>query len=154
MKNIFYISILICLLFFGCEKEEPMDKQVRLDFQFGSTVWTTTNGEDGVILPDHISLLRFNMYNYQNVDSAIFAAEINSSQSNNNCIVELYDVTDSTEIQGSQLHSSSTSFKYVFSNDIKDNFPTKEITLGLKLKSQNNGISVEIVRAHIFIYKK
>lgn len=163
MKTKLFILILFAVLLSSCEKDCPCDlmeeattdKQVRLDFQFGSTVWNSTVSTPGEVLPEQFSLLRFNLYNYENIDSVIFAAKIWSSQKNNDCMVDLYDLTNNEVIPNSQIKTSSNDFlgSYVFTQDIKDNFPDKEIELGLRIASQNEGITVSIYRAHIFIYK-
>jgi len=151
---------IILVITISCEKEEPAvvyvtDKQVRFDFQFGSTVWNTANSTTGMILPSNFTVLRFELDNYENIDSVIFTSLIWSSQSENNCYAELYNVTDDEVIFGSQVESSTTDDQgeYVFSKDIKESFPNKEITLGIKLRTENEGVPVYIYRACIFIYK-
>jgi hypothetical protein len=154
------LLVIIMLIAISCEKEEPSadvvsDKQVRFDFQFRSSVWNTDNSTTGVILPNNIMLLRFNLANYENIDSVIFTALIWSSQIDNNCYAALYNVTDDQVISGSQIESTMTDAQgeYVFSKDLKEVFPNKEITLGIKLKSQYEGVNVFIYPANIFIYK-
>jgi len=163
MINKLFVLIIFEVLLLSCEKDCPCvlkeesitDRQVRLDFQFGSTVWNTKISTPGEILPEQYSLLRFNLYNYQIIDSVIFVAKIWSSQKDNECIVDLYNLTDNQVIPRSQIKTSSTDFQglYIYSQDIKDNFPDKEIELGLRIKSQTEGVYVSIYRAHIFIYK-
>ncbi|HMG90769.1 MAG TPA: hypothetical protein VK589_11945 [Chryseolinea sp.] len=144
-----------------CHGGPSFDKQTRLDFLFGSSVFNSSNSNTGTVLPERVQILRFNKGFYSAIDSVIFVANIWTSDANTNCLVELYNVTDNIPISGSLLSTNSTVDYYaenlgvyVFSDDIKNGLPNKEITLGLRLRSETEGVTVSIQRAHLFIYKK
>jgi hypothetical protein len=77
MINKLLVSIIFGVFLLSCEKDCPCDtidevitdRQIRFDFQFGSTVWNSTTSAPGEILPEQYSLLRFNLFNYENVYS-------------------------------------------------------------------------------------
>jgi hypothetical protein len=73
-----------------------------------------------------------------------------------NRVCKLFNVTDNVPISGSLLETNSTNdiTSYIFSTDIKSNFPSKEITLGLRIRSETEGNMVSVFRANLFIYKK
>jgi hypothetical protein len=139
----------------GADGTGAPDKQVRLDFGFGSTILNTTSVVPS-ISPQETNILRFNRDNYQGVDSIIFASKMWSRVANNKCYVELFNVTDNAPIAGTLLETSSTNDldNYLFSMDVKSNFPSKEITLGLRIRSEKEGDMVSVFRANLFIYKK
>ena len=128
------------------------DKQVRIDFQFASILFTDSSNP-GLITTIDQGIVRFNKGYYLNVDSIILVSDMWSNVSNNKCYVELYNITDNVTVSGSLIETSSTLPTYISSNDFKNNLPTKEITLGLRIRSESEGKTVGVFKASIIIYK-
>jgi hypothetical protein len=154
------INLFVCtlILFTACKKETvaPIDKQVRIeltpsmDFGASDTTWS-------IPFYETYQFVKFNKHNYiyDRVKSIIFAPSMHTSDKNVSCIIELYNVTDSVPIAGSQLVSNDVSWHFYESQDIKDALPDKEITLSIRIRSQKKGTSVSTgVRNLLFINRE
>ncbi len=144
--------------FTACKKEtvSPIDKQVRLEL---SAVFDVGTSDTAWTIPyyETYQLVKFNKHNYiyDRVKSIIFTPSMHTSDQNVSCIVELYNVTDSVPIAGSQVVSNDLSWHFYESQNIKDALPDKEITLSIRIKSQRNGTFVSTgVRNLLFINRE
>jgi len=173
-----YLVIVSFLILFGCKGEEgpvgpqgsqgeqgipgldgTSDKQIRINFDpsiftmTADTIWNYPNSST--------YLIKFNINNYTNVDSIIFAANMGSFNTNTNCIVELFNITDNVEIQGSTLITNSdTKFPGLIyggiwcqTQNILDKFPNKDIDLSIRIKSSRNGTDVNVNRGILLVYR-
>ena len=98
--------------------------------------------------------MKFNVYNYTDVDSVVLYALVRSENSSTNCIVDLYNWTDDEIIPGSELMNSSTSWSWIHSGNLFEEFPDKEISLALRIRSETNGVLVECGGAVLFLYRR
>lgn len=73
---------------------------------------------------------------------ATFAATIRTSEINNRVYVQLYNITDSVEIAGSELYADTQYFKWVESVDILKNLPDKPVLLAVRIRSEKDGFWV------------
>jgi hypothetical protein len=103
------------------------------------------------------NLIKFNKADYA-TDSIIFTTDPYTGGSGNHSIVELYNITDNLAIAGGSL---STVFPYnnrtsLFSANIFNNLPNKEITIGVRTKSSVDGQFASNTGTGLFllIYKK
>lgn len=100
-----------------------------------------------------LSKLNFHIEQYNNIDSIIFKASVRSERENVRCIVELYNLTDEVVIPGSVLFSRIRyQLHSVRSNDLKYDFPNKEIELGVRIRSEQSGNYVEARHFSLLIY--
>lgn len=125
------------------------DKQARFDFRSVGTA-----GQTWITYGD-LNHYKFNIDYYTRVDSVFLSVWAHVPKEGNKGTIELYNITDSVPIPGSLIEVTTNSAATLYqSSDIKNNFPHKEITLGLRLKSEMNGEPVEFSRSTLFIYKK
>ncbi|WP_162056254.1 hypothetical protein [Pontibacter pamirensis] len=144
MKKIVSLSIImsLSLVFLSCKKEEVipvLDKEVRLVFFSGH--WST-NQTDFELLPDFTHLIKFDKTNYSNLSSITIYASIATGSLDNTVEMELFNVTDSVSVNNTSLQASTTvttviNYKLVFSDNILNELPEKEIDLAIRLKSKN-----------------
>ena len=119
------------------------DKQLRLYF---NGYWIT-NGSAWELLPSYTHLLKFNKLNYVDVDSIIFVATLREQDGNpnNTCQVKLFNVTDNADIVNTQLEATGTELVWRESGNIFSVLPSKEITLGIMIKSSDGSSYVEVL---------
>ncbi|OQP65882.1 hypothetical protein A3860_14920 [Niastella vici] len=158
--NLKHAILFACTLisFTACKKETVtlIDKQVRLEL---SAVFDVGTSDTTWYMPyyETYQLVKFNKHNYiyDRVKSIIFSPSMHTSDQNVSCIVDLYNVTDSVPIAGSQVVSNDISWHFYESQDIKDALPDKEITLSIRVRSQKMGTFVSTgVRNFIFINRE
>jgi hypothetical protein len=96
----------------------------------------------------------FNKNDYGNIDSIVFVPSLHSDNSNNKCIVELYNITDGISIENSQIESNSIGWDFYYSENIYNYLPSKTIDIGVRIKSENNGqyVSTGII-SYLYIYR-
>jgi len=125
------------------------DKQIRFDLggAFGTSSTTP------FMFDEVWSLIKFNVYNYTDVDSVVLYGILKSNVANTDCIVDLYNWTDNVVIPGSEIRSSITSEVWVSSSNIFNELPNKEISLALRIRSENEGKSVLIGQALLFLFR-
>lgn len=100
------------------------------------------------------SILDFHKDDYVGVDSIVFVPSLSTGDSNNKAIVELYNKTDDEPIENSHIESNSTGYNYHYSKDIYDDLPSKRIELGIRIKSETDGVAVATgLVSYLFIYK-
>jgi hypothetical protein len=103
------------------------------------------------------ALIKFNKSDFA-TDSIVFVTDPFTGGDGNLSIVELYNVTDGVPIAGSLLSTNvpSSNRVFLFSENIFDNLPNKEITIGVKSKSSVDGqyASNSLIGLYLFIYKK
>lgn len=158
--NLKHAILVVCTLISltACKKETVtlLDKQVRLEL---SAVFDVGTSDTTWYMPNYetYQLVKFNKNNYiyDRVKSIIFTPSMHTSDPNVSCIVDLYNVTDSVPIAGSQVVSNDQSWHFYESKDIKDALPDKEITLSIRVRSQRMGTFVSTgVRNFIFINRE
>lgn len=156
---IFIIFILLSAL--SCEgpqgiqgppgEDGDYDKLITLMFPItggGATVDTA-----GEILSSGSHILHFNKNNYVNVDSIVFTALIRSYVGGNYCIAELYNVTDSTVIDNSNVTTNSTIDEWIETENIINDLPDHDITLSVRVRTENQGSMVSINRACLYLFR-
>lgn len=128
------------------------DKQIRFGINpaYGVGISDTT----GYMAPPSLGIIEFDVDNYPGVDSAVFMSYLTSGNSSVDCILELYDATDSAVMKGGTIKSNSTQGSWVQSSNIYSDFPHKEITLTAYIKSGKNGVLVNANPIYLFLYRK
>lgn len=93
-------------------------------------------------------IANFDKSNWTKAHSITYNAYIYTEDYDNTCYVELYNITDNEVIQGTTLSTNATTYPGVLvsSGNIIDNLPDKEITLGLRVRTENEGTYVWIGR--------
>lgn len=152
MKSNILLLTLFSLLLMNCEKSDVTEiKQLKIDL-FSGGGSPSTLSSDGIIFESQIKYKDFNIGNYKNCSKIIFIASIKSSEANNDCYLELYNLTDDIEISNSLVSTNTTELEWVESDNLIGSFPNKNIDLSLKLKTQNDGIGVSLRSASIYVY--
>jgi hypothetical protein len=167
MKKLFtlFLVILLIITFYSCHcpdeneeapgRESVNDKQIRFRFNF----YTGQNwyGDSSGTVLNYYSIIKFNINNYPNVDSAIFVAKLGIWDSSNFCFADLYNLTDNVKISNSTLKTNSRTSIYVQSMNIVSSFPKKEITLSIYLRSQKPTTiqtPIHIEEGYVFLFRK
>jgi hypothetical protein len=130
------------------------DKQVRFTFN----VAEGSSDSTWQMCPPYTEITRFNISDYDSLDSAVFGAYMGTTSPGAECEVDLFDVTDSTEIAGSTLFTnvSGTQFTWpwVYSNNILSSFPSREITLAVRVRSNQPGTLAQVDNAVLLLYRR
>ncbi len=127
------------------------DKQIRFEYDFQDFLVATNTS--WVMSPNACLLTKFNIENYIGVNRIVFSAAIESANGANNCFVELYDLTNDVPISQSTVQTNSTTVVWVDTINIFSQFPDEEITLGVRIRSEINGIQVRCRRVALFLYR-
>lgn len=127
------------------------DLQIRLPL--GNQIKTSLE-TDTIFTDSAFDLIKFNKNNYALVDSIVFVSQLRSADSTTNCIVELFNVTDNALISNALLSTNSTEFVWLETNNIFDFLPSfGEVTLGVRVRSDNPNVIVEGGQSFLFLYR-
>ncbi|WP_161888040.1 hypothetical protein [Pontibacter russatus] len=151
------ILIGLILLFSACKKEDvipPLDKEVRLVFPFD---YWSTNKTDFDLLPEPTHLIKFKKTNFSDLSSITLYASIATESLDNTVEVELFNVTDNVSVDNTSLQASTKittmiNYKLVFTDNILNKLPEKEIDLAIRLKSYN-GKYVYVTSAFLLLQR-
>jgi hypothetical protein len=163
MKRIFDISpIFFIVLIFNCAQGPSgpagpaglTDKQIRLEFAFGSLLTIGTTDTVPLMIAGGRELIKFDKNNYEGVDSIILVARVQIDSQNHYCNVDLYDLTDSMPIQNSLIQSNNTASTIAESKNIYRTLPDKEISLCTRIWSSKVNANARITQAWLFLYRK
>jgi len=101
-------------------------------------------------------IINFDKRNWANASSIFYVAWIYSESSSNSCFVELYNETDGEVIPNSILTNNSTQYPglLMISENIISNIPDKEIDISIRLRSQNEGVTVYMGRKAELIIRR
>lgn len=128
------------------------DKLIRLvvgrhDVGTASTTWVVSQYPT-FNFPD------FCKEDYNNVDSIIFVPSMHTKNPNTKCIVELFNFTDGVSIENSTVESNKPGYNFHYSKDIYEFLPAKRIDIGVRVRSEHNGVSVTTgIVSYLYIYK-
>ena len=136
-------------------KDGTMEKQIRIPFWTGGTC-IMLDGNNKEYINISISIIKFNINNYIDVDSVIFVADINAFVYDNYFPADLFNLTDSIAIMNSSIKTKSSSREIVETGNIFNSLPKKEIDIGIRLRTLNieNKNWVVIWRAWLILYRK
>ena len=165
MQRILLLSMSLMLVVAGCKKTvvNPTtttvvnndttilqgDRQIRFSLA-GDIVYDTMYR----LTDDQSNIHKFNIDYYAAVDS-VFYSFYSSGNDGNSGTVELYNFTDSIPIKGSLINVvSNGAIVYFQSGNLKDAFPHKEITLGLRLKESVQGSVFNAVNVILYLYRE
>lgn len=101
-------------------------------------------------------LLKFDKRMWLGAQSITYYVHAWSSQPDTKCIVELYNATDKEVIAGSEMSTNAKGYsgKLLISDNIINNIPNKEIDLFLRIKSEQDGVSVYLTIKSELIIKR
>lgn len=149
--------LLLFVFLFACEKEMEIEvpqneiKQLKIDFP---SLTMSSSTESGTIL-DEMIYFNFNIGNYVNCDSIIFAGLINVQISGHTtCFLELYNLSDDVPIANSVISTEKTVPVWVLSQDILKEFPDKMIDLCLRLRVDQDEHYANVSAASLYVYFK
>lgn len=128
------------------------DKQIR--FQISPALGAGTSDTTGFMIAPNSGIIMFDIDNYVGVDSAVFVSYLQTADPSVDCILELYDATDSTVIRGGTIESHSTQGAWAQSSNVYSSLPHKEITLTAYIKSGKNGVLVNAYPMYLFLYRQ
>ena len=97
----------------------------------------------------------FSKLNYPGVDSIVFVGQpyINP-QETNSVIVELYDLTNNRPIANSAISSNQGLGGFTVSKNIYSSLPDEEITLGISIRSEHEGMFAGIYTLYLYMYRR
>ena len=101
-------------------------------------------------------IIKFDKRNWANASSIFYVAWIYSENSSNSCYVELYNETDGEVITNSILTNNSTQYPGLLmtSENIISSIPDKEIDVSIRLRTQNEGVTVYMGRKAELIIRR
>jgi hypothetical protein len=126
------------------------DKQIFLPINYSVNTTSTTPFIGG-------ELVKFSKRNYPNVDSIILVANPYVADVSNSAILELYNITDSVPVNNSIITTSNlhgTSPPFLQSANVYNSLPDKEITLGIRFRSGNQGKFAASGHPYLILYRK
>lgn len=112
-------------------------EEIRLKIAGGiGTIANTTSS-----IPVIVSGINFDIRDYVNVGSIYFESDPYVASSINYALLELYNITDNVVIANTLIRTNNlvATKEILQTNDIINEFPQREITLGVKLSSEING---------------
>jgi hypothetical protein len=150
-------SLLLLFSVSACDKDTDTtiqgnagDKQIRLVLP--GTI--SFNGAP-VITSGQNNLFKFNIDYYPGVDSVIYTIWSSVSGAGNKCSIELFNITDNIPLPGTLIEAPTNSAPVLYqSPNIKNSFPHKEIEIGLKIKGDISGQTVNAVTGFLYLYRK
>lgn len=129
------------------------DKQIRIYFPANGYGYGTSSINGSIESIECIS--NFDISSYLNADSIVFGSYLNTWNTNVSCTIDLYDMTNGNVINNTTLTSKSTSWEWKMTSiNFLDELPKSPITLGIRMKSQNEGTTVGYYLPMITIYRK
>ena len=130
-------------------KDGENDKQIRIAFPFA---YMDTNSIQWQLPETYTYLTKFNKTFFVDVDSIIFVVPISSALDTS--FIELFNVTDSVSILGSQLSTVSASYQFCETGNIYNNLPADEITLSIRLRVSNSSGYCYVTTPQLILYRK
>lgn len=133
-----FIVLFLLLIFISCKddltiiEESPL-QETRLLTNINSQSYTGSE----YYVQNNSLLKNFNISDYENVESVFFEVVISTHESIDYCVIDLYNVTDSIGVLGSELKSNSTEPDTIVSGDIYSSIPKKELHLTTRFRSEN-----------------
>lgn len=131
------------------------DKQIRITFPF--EYWGTDSFQ-WQLGDAYTYLTKFNKTSFVNVDSIIFVVPMTSDWGNDTTTdtsyVELYNVTNSSPIAGSQLSIISGSYQLLETNNIYSNLPANEITISIRMRRSDSSGWCYVRTPQLIMYRK
>ncbi|MBL7700365.1 MAG: hypothetical protein JNK79_19525 [Chitinophagaceae bacterium] len=99
----------------------------------------------------------FSKLYYPGYDSIVFVGRpyINPTEINR-CTVELYDLTNNSVIANSTISSNKglDETGFVVSKNLYSTLPDEEITLGIKIWSENEGMFAGVYSMYLYMYRR
>ena len=166
-KLIYFISFFfISFLFINCTGPSGQpgidglnavnnyDKQVSLPF--GYSDFSSQPGDTIGDLYTDYKIIKFNITNFINIDSVIFYCELKESDTSSLAEVQIFDLTDSTEILNTVLQTNQSNWQSLVTGNILNYLPGKDIDLCLRIRNAKPTISgISTVRnANLILYRK
>jgi len=133
-----------------CNGQNTMtDKQIFLSINFSANSTSTTPVIGG-------ELIKFSKNNYPGVDSIIFVANPYVSDVANTSNVELYNLTDNVPINNSKITTGNLYGyrSFLQTQNVFNQLPDKEITLGIRFSSGNAGMFAAVGSAYLILYRR
>lgn len=147
---VFFVVVLLTLGSLGaCDPNEPtfpqMGQQNNGDDVNVTTIkyevrkWTSS-AEWIYLAPQDVDISQ-----YRTADSVTFATSLRCQQSDALGIAQLYNFDGEYPIAGSQVDSNVRAYyKYVESLDILQSFPQENAQIGIRIRSSEEGVPMEI----------
>lgn len=134
--------------------QPALDKQEWLFFPgFGGGGVSSTQTED-LLVSNRVTVSEFNKNDFVSIDSIFLIANLETDDTSAFCIVSLWNLTDTTQIPGSEIMSNSKNYAWCRSGNIAAALPDHRITLGLHIRSSLSGKGVSIAGAAILLKRK
>jgi hypothetical protein len=143
-----FLILFFCFFLITCEDDHI--KQVRIEL-CGPAGTASTNSTEGTLMNNKILYKDFNKRNYPGLQSIVFTACLHSERSTTDCIVKLFNLTDSISIEGSTLSAGSVSGTWVETGNLADALPLHPIDLTVLIRSEYPNISVSMSAAYLYI---
>ena len=149
MNRFVIFSLLAAILLVGCSDRPapliPAPNAGKLEDEetiaFSGTL--RTEDTDWHLSDDGLTqVISFNKADYPQAKRATFATMIRTSSNDNKVYAQLYNLTDSTRVAGTDLYANCECFRWVESEDILERLPNKPVMLALRIRSEKEGFFV------------
>ena len=97
---------------------------------------------------------KFNKTGYTDLDSVIFAGMVQSQEKVAYRIAELVNVSENQVIASSAIDVSSSSYTLIPSGNIIDKLPAREVTLGVRIRTDKGMEYVSGSQFYLYLYRK
>lgn len=114
-----------------------INEEIRLKITDG--IGSTANTSSSI--PIIVAGITFNKSNFENVGSIFFESDPYISNNSNYALLELYNITDNVVISNTLIRTNNTFDlkESLITDNIINNLPENEITLGIRLSSEIDG---------------
>ncbi|NJO03267.1 MAG: hypothetical protein HC880_17705 [Bacteroidia bacterium] len=158
LKSFLAASIFLCLTHCTINEVGPAgppgidgvsDRQIRLG------LGTHTQTTDSIRIDPRYDLIRFNLNNYIELDSAIFVSFMQSQSAGVSSLVYLYNATAQAVVD--TLTSRDTSGRWMQSENLLTRLTAlagREITLGIILESEDGVTPVSGGQSYLLLYRQ
>jgi hypothetical protein len=150
LKNLILPIFLILVI--GCKKDEVNVSKLRIDLYPGAgAAAIASNSSIGIVFNEFILYQSFNKNDYKGCKSIILSASLKSFTADNNCYLEIYDLTNNKVISKSTIATNSIDLKWINSDNLLSEFPDSDIDISLRLRTEKENVYVQCLAACLYI---
>ncbi len=129
------------------------DKVVRIPF-FLAGVTFGASATEPTPLGSATHIVKFDRRDYVGVDSIVFMPSLSTEGASTNAFADVYNHTDMTVVAGSQVQTNSTSPVWLESRNLYAALPDRQVTLGIRLRTDSQGTRAGVGAAYLILYRR
>ena len=150
LKNL--ILPIFLILAIGCKKDEVNVAKMRIDLYPGAGAAAIgTSSSDGIIFKEFILYQSFSKNDFKGCKSIILSASLKSFSAENNCYLEIYDLTNNKVINKSTISTASINSIWINSENLLNEFSDNDIDISLRIRTEKENVFVQCLAAYLYI---